>query len=374
MYCPKIKKTSRELYVVPLSPRLKGTIFSMSKNKLLIYCLNESEFIQDFIKNIDENQTLLNIYKNLSNLDLTIARRVKIKLWLENHGAEFYALNILPNSSWKRILGKGSFSTVHLLDDRYNHDCKRALKIGIAKKMNIKLFEREMSILKSINHPYIIKLYNFGMDCCINNNVDVGTVNCTFWSLNDYCNSGSLDAYIKNMHQISFYVRNKFISHILQALSYIHNKNIIHRDIKPANIFIHNMDIDTDNIIFKLGDFNLSREIDHTNLSTLSYCGTPSYMAPEILKRESYSEKADLWSFLCVLIEIILLDHCNPILKTTDNLLEILNLSCTNYELGLIKLLHYTDPQERNDTNSLISYMTQNEPLLSLRRTRSKSI
>ena len=82
------------------------------------------------------------------------------------------------------------------------------IKITINKKNydkdKLKLFKREIEILKSINHPYIIKLYDYN-----ELNEDV------FWSLNDYCNLGSLDNLIKDLNYTTISTRHRFIEHII---------------------------------------------------------------------------------------------------------------------------------------------------------------
>lgn len=349
MYCPiEKKKKTRKIYVIPVSPRLKSTIFAMSKAELIMNTSGQHQNIIDFVKNMDETETLLNLYKNLPNMPLSVARRKRIKMWLESNGAEFYTLDVLLQYKWNDLIGKGAYSTAHLIINRYD-ETKRVLKIGMAKKMDKKMFYREMNILKSINHPSIIKLYEFGIQEENEAQID----NCIFWSLNNYCNTGNLQTYIKNSYQIPFTFRYLCNSQILEAIYYIHNRNIIHRDIKPANIFLHDANYD---FTFKLGDFNLARKICSTD-TTLSFCGTPCYMAPEIIDKQIYTDKADLWSYLCVMIELISLTHINPILKSTEELLELLN--CNIYESKIIQLLHFIDPNSRANTKEVYDFQQE---------------
>lgn len=91
----------------------------------------------------------------------------------------------------------------------------------------------------------------------------------------------------------------KYFTEIVLAIRYIHSKGILHRDLKPENVFIASDDT------IKLGDFGLSRVVDDT-ASTI--CGTPAYMAPEIVVNKLYDEKADVWSLGVILYELITLD------------------------------------------------------------------
>ena len=361
MYCPDFfEKRVYKKYIRPHSPRLNDTIFSITKEELKKYVKNESQFIKDFVNNYDENRTLLEIYKNLSNEPYTVSRRIRIKNWLDNHGAIFYSLNILDGYRWNKFIGKGSYSTAHLIE--YYND-KKVIKVTINKKNHdkdkLKLFKREIEILKSINHPYIIKLYNYN-----ELNEDI------FWSLNDYCNLGSLDILIKDLNYTTIPIRYRFMEQIIEAVSYIHSRAIIHRDIKPANILMIGDDLIDPRIIFKLGDFNLSRIIENENV--MSFCGTKSYMAPEIINKIQYNEKVDIWSFLCVFIELGIMKNINPILTPTDQLIEIIN-ELTEFEIMLITFMHKTNALDRPNAEQVKEYITINKPRMVMNRSRSFS-
>jgi len=85
------------------------------------------------------------------------------------------------------------------------------------------------------------------------------------------------------------------------ALSYTHSKGIVHRDLKPENILLKSKDSDSQ---IKIADFGFAKQAtDDCSLSTM--CGTPGYVAPEILRKEKYGTKADMWS-MGVIIFIML--------------------------------------------------------------------
>jgi len=99
---------------------------------------------------------------------------------------------------------------------------------------------------------------------------------------------------------------------VCQALDYAHEEQIIHRDIKPSNIFLM-----ADGNTVKVGDFGISKVLDAASGSSQvtaaeadgGRVGTKRYMAPEILNRKDYSNKADIWSLGCVLFELLTLNH-----------------------------------------------------------------
>ena len=82
------------------------------------------------------------------------------------------------------------------------------------------------------------------------------------------------------------------------ALGHIHSKNILHRDLKPKNILL------TKSNVIKIGDFGISKMLDHTFDMAKTATGTPYYLSPEIIKAEPYNFKADIWSLGVLLYEM----------------------------------------------------------------------
>ena len=118
-----------------------------------------------------------------------------------------------------------------------------------------------------------------------------------------YSAGGDLFQYIKTHGAMQETNAKYYGAQILSAISYLHRNNILHRDIKPENVFLEI------NGMVRLGDLGYSKQIKE-NGTTYTFCGTPSYMAPEILKQRAYGYKADLWSFGCVMFQIS--SACSP--------------------------------------------------------------
>ena len=104
----------------------------------------------------------------------------------------------------------------------------------------------------------------------------------------EYCGKGDMDNYKKKIGKIPEHHCRLFVKNILEALVELHKKNIAHRDLKLANILI------TDDYQLKLADFGFSKDYESSWMRT--FCGTPLSMAPEILLRENYNERCDVWS------------------------------------------------------------------------------
>lgn len=113
----------------------------------------------------------------------------------------------------------------------------------------------------------------------------------------DYVPEGELFYHLKfakfNIKIIQFYA-----AEILLALDYLHKKNVIYRDLKPENILL-----DSDRHI-KLIDFGLAKVLEESEEITYSVCGTPEYLAPEVLSHSGYNRCCDWWSYGAVLYEM----------------------------------------------------------------------
>jgi len=109
---------------------------------------------------------------------------------------------------------------------------------------------------------------------------------------------GELFEYIIQRGKLSEEESRKIFVQLLHGLKYLHERNIVHRDIKPENILLCDK-----NLTVKLADFGLAKIIGEDSFTT-SLCGTPSYVAPEILenqKNRKYSKAVDIWSLGVVL-------------------------------------------------------------------------
>jgi NIMA (never in mitosis gene a)-related kinase len=118
----------------------------------------------------------------------------------------------------------------------------------------------------------------------------------------EYCQGGDLETLIRFHKEQKAEFPEETIkdwtAQLASALSHIHSMKIIHRDIKPSNIFI------TVDGRLKLGDFGISKALEHTNDSASTLIGTPLYMSPEVCNNKKYSYKTDIWSLGCVVFEL----------------------------------------------------------------------
>ena len=187
--------------------------------------------------------------------------------------------------SYKTIkyIGKGVFSEVYLVQHKETEELF-AIK-RIRNKQEKKYTERELDILKRVNHPNIVSFKEVILE---KDSVNI---------LTEYCCKGDLHHFLDGRKMKEKSALHYFYQ-ILQGLNYLHTNNIIHRDIKPQNILI-----DSDNNC-KIADFGFARyDKNESLLNTI--CGSPLYMAPEIIKKQKYSINADVWSVGVILYQML---------------------------------------------------------------------
>ena len=255
-------------------------------------------------------------------------------------------------------IGFGSFSIIYK-GYKYEDNSPVAIKL-ITKIVDPKYFENEVKIMRKINHDNILKLYK------------VIKKNDKIYLILEYCNGGDLSNYIKN--RINSY-DNKFFHQILEGLKYLYNHKILHRDIKPQNILIHNNNI-------KISDFGFAKSFEKTELIT-TFCGSPLYMAPEILKDRKYTAKSDIWSLGVLLFELLSKTHpyaCNSRnelwLMAKDNKFTINYSKINNYckQQYISNLLQYNLEDRYNWEQVFEEKSTFRERLFSGENFRSSEI
>lgn len=205
-------------------------------------------------------------------------------------------------------IGKGSFSKVYL---GYDNDMnKYAIKKIYRKNQEkyISLVEKEIEIMEKLKHINIVKLYD-----------KIYTEKHIFLIM-ELCDS-DLNKYIieNELNEIDI---KEIMKQIIEVLKYIMDNNIVHRDLKPHNILINN------NKKIKLADFGFAREFKDT-LICETICGSPLYMAPEILNRQNYNIKSDLWSLGIILYQMVMKNHPYK----AKNIIELTNLINNNKPL-----------------------------------------
>ena len=206
--------------------------------------------------------------------------------------------NLYSNYELCNYIGKGGFGRVykvrHKLSNQY-----RAMKIIHCKsssETHSSAINKEINILKSLDHPNILKVYEFYSS------------EKYVYIINELCTGGELFDKIVDVKHFSESVACNIMRQLFSAVAYCHEKGVIHRDLKPENILIESSEEkDKDFFHIKVIDFGTCEILKKKKLT--EQIGTSFYIAPEVLKN-GYNEKCDLWS--CGVILYILLCGSPP--------------------------------------------------------------
>ncbi|CAD8202875.1 unnamed protein product [Paramecium octaurelia] len=187
------------------------------------------------------------------------------------------------------MIGQGAFGRVVLGMNRVSGQIMAVKQVFIKNgdENKVQSIQREIEILSKLQHPHIVRYY--GSE----------TKNDQLNIFLEYVSGGSVLTMIKRFGKFKESLIRVYLKQILLGLHYLHSKGVIHRDIKGANILINQ------NGQVKLADFGSGKqlsEIKHDIVGSL--CGTPNYMAPEVINQQHYGKKADIWSLGCTMIEM----------------------------------------------------------------------
>ncbi|XP_037672780.1 serine/threonine-protein kinase ULK1 isoform X2 [Choloepus didactylus] len=190
--------------------------------------------------------------------------------------------------SRKDLIGHGAFAVVFKGRHREKHDLEVAVKCinkkNLAKSQT--LLGKEIKILKELKHENVVALYDFQE---MANSV---------YLVMEYCNGGDLADYLHTMRTLSEDTIRLFLRQMAGAMRLLHSRGIIHRDLKPQNILLTSPGgrrASPNTIRVKIADFGFARYLQ-SNTMAATLCGSPMYMAPEVIMSQHYDGKADLWS------------------------------------------------------------------------------
>jgi len=190
-----------------------------------------------------------------------------------------------------KFLGKGGFAKCYEMkrvDNGRLFAAKVFDKKGLSNGRSKKKLINEIKIHKKLNNPNIVGFEKFFED---KDNVYI---------LLELCSNQTLNELVKRRKRLGELEVQCYSLQIIRALKYLHNHRIIHRDLKLGNLFL------TSKLELKLGDFGLAAKLEYDGQRRKTVCGTPNYVAPEILeKKNGHSYEVDIWSLGVVIYTML---------------------------------------------------------------------
>lgn len=277
-------------------------------------------------------------------------------------------------------IGRGSFANVYKgtdLQSRKTVAIKSVFRSRLKNQKLISNLEIEIKILRNLKNPHIVSL----LDCVKTDN--------HIHLIMDYCSLGDLSYFIRkkdqladchpiikavlekypsppNLNGLNQVLVINFIKQLASALQFLRSQNLIHRDIKPQNLLLCTPAHSKEQFIeggysgfwelpiLKVADFGFARYLPSTSMAE-TLCGSPLYMAPEILRYEKYNAKADLWSVGAVIYEMAV---GKPPFRASNHIELLKRIEKANDQIKFPKELEF-----QQDLIHLISNLLKANPI-----------
>jgi len=186
-----------------------------------------------------------------------------------------------------KILGIGTYGKVQLA--RYKPEntfyCIKILnRYTIFRHKQIEHVQNEKNVLASVRHPNIVRLFGSTNDSE------------NLYLVMEYIPGGELFTYIRRFGKLNFGTVKFYVAELVLVLEYLHSRNLIYRDLKPENILL-----DSEGNV-KLTDFGFSKFVTDR---TWTMCGTPDYLAPEVIAGQGHGKAVDWWSLGILVFEML---------------------------------------------------------------------
>ncbi|KAF1821915.1 Pkinase-domain-containing protein [Dissoconium aciculare CBS 342.82] len=249
---------------------------------------------------------------------------------LQNPKRETKGKYTLADFTISRTLGTGSFGRVHLVQSKHNqrfYAVKVLKKQQVVKMKQVEHTNDERKMLQRCRFPFLITLWGTWQDSK------------NLYMVMDFIEGGELFSLLRKSQRFPNPVAKFYAAEVTLALDYLHSMNIIYRDLKPENLLL-----DRHGHI-KITDFGFAKEVPDI---TWTLCGTPDYLAPEVVASKGYNKSVDWWSLGILIFEMLagftpFWDAGSP-LKIYENILK-----------GRVKYPPYIHPDAQDLLSKLIT-------------------
>ncbi|XP_078095939.1 serine/threonine-protein kinase PLK1 [Mustelus asterias] len=234
-----------------------------------------------------------------------------------------------------RFLGKGGFAKCYEISDTDTNEVyagKIVSKTLLMKPHQREKMSMEISIHKSLNHSNVVGFHGFFEDDDF------------VYVVLELCRRRSLLELHKRRKAVTEPEARYYLKQIISGGQYLHDNHVIHRDLKLGNLFLN------DDMEVKIGDFGLATTVQYEGERKKTLCGTPNYIAPEVIGKKGHSFEVDVWSLGCIMYTLLV---GKPPFET----------SCLKETYLRIKKNEYNIPKHVNPVAaSLIQKMLRSDP------------
>ncbi|KAL8738555.1 MAG: hypothetical protein Q9181_000662 [Wetmoreana brouardii] len=230
----------------------------------------------------------------------------------------------------QRTLGTGSFGRVHLVQSKHNqrfYAVKVLKKQQVVKMKQVEHTNDERKMLQKVKHAFLVTLWGTFQDAK------------NLYMVMDFVEGGELFSLLRKSQRFPNPVAKFYAAEVTLALEYLHSLHIIYRDLKPENLLLDRHGH------LKITDFGFAKEVPDI---TWTLCGTPDYLAPEVVSSKGYNKSVDWWSLGILIFEMLcgftpFWDAGSPI-KIYENILK-----------GKVKYPPYIHPDAQDLLQRLIT-------------------
>jgi len=296
-------------------------------------------------------------------LYLPMAAKMKAQFGSTHSHGDLHSLDIIEDKGARRknglpiryqkgrFLGKGGFAKCYEVQDMESKEffaAKIVSKASIAKPRAHAKLRSEIAIHRSLDHERVVKFYDYFED---NEHVYIMLEVCHNQTLNEFMRR-------RPSKRLSEPEAMFYIHELCVALQYLHRRRVIHRDLKLGNLFL-----DSD-MRLKVGDFGLAAQLEHDGEKKRTICGTPNYIAPEILEgKHGHSYEVDIWSLGVILYTMVI---GRPPFETSDVKTTYKRIRINQYTFpesvrisreaqDLISSILKTDPRQRPSIDDILN-------------------
>ncbi|KAL8855079.1 MAG: hypothetical protein Q9221_000276 [Calogaya cf. arnoldii] len=187
----------------------------------------------------------------------------------------------------QRTLGTGSFGRVHLVQSKHNgrfYAVKVLKKAQVVKMKQVEHTNDERKMLQKVKHAFLVTLWGTFQDSK------------NLYMVMDFVEGGELFSLLRKSQRFPNPVAKFYAAEVTLALDYLHSMHIIYRDLKPENLLLDRHGH------LKITDFGFAKEVPDI---TWTLCGTPDYLAPEVVSSKGYNKSVDWWSLGILIFEML---------------------------------------------------------------------